>query len=193
MSILTKNTVLVLNRNWQAVNITTPANAFSQMATDVATALDIQGQESMVPTRWSDWISLPIREEDQSVGTPQGRVRVPTVIVCARFSKVPLKRPKFCARAIWARDGGRCQYTGQELKPDEGNIDHIIPRSRGGATSWDNCVLASKVVNTKKANRTPQEAGLKLLNEPQTPKTLPVTLLLENVHGITDWEPFLVN
>lgn len=193
MSILTKNTVLVLNRNWQAINITTPANAFSQMATDTATALNIEGQDVMVPTKWSDWIQLPVREDDEAVGTPQGRIRIPTVVVCARFAKVPMKRPKFCARAIWARDGGRCQYTGAELAPHEGNIDHVIPRSRGGATSWENCVLASKVVNTKKADRTPHEAGLKLLTVPQTPKTLPVTLMLENTHGIPDWDPFLVN
>jgi 5-methylcytosine-specific restriction endonuclease McrA len=102
-----------------------------------------------------------------------------------------MKRPKFNARNLWERDGGRCQYTGRRLRPGEGNIDHIVPRSRGGATSWENCVLASREVNSRKANRTPEEAGLKLLGSPRAPREMPVTRLLRNVHGIPEWEPFL--
>lgn len=190
-SVLHKNIVLVLNRNWQAINVQTPAEAFCQMATGVVTALDIQGHDWMVPTRWEDWRKLPVRERDFSIGTTHGRLRVPTVIVLARFSRVPLKRPKFNARNLWERDGGRCQYTGRELRPGEGNIDHVVPRSRGGRTSWENCVLAAREVNTRKANRTPEEAGLQLLRAPSRPRDVPATALLKNVHGIEDWEPFL--
>lgn len=193
MSVLNKNIVLVLNRNWQAINITTPANAFCQMATDVATGLDISGEDSMEPKCWDDWIQLPVRETDESIGTAHGSIRVPTVVVCANFAQVPLKRPKFSSRAIWTRDRGMCQYTGEELKPHEGNIDHVIPRSRGGGTNWENCVLASKRVNTRKGNKTPEEAGLKLQRPPKAPRQVPVTALLKNIHGIPDWEPFLVN
>jgi 5-methylcytosine-specific restriction endonuclease McrA len=191
MSILNQNIVLVLNRNWQAINIKTPADIFCQMATDVATALDIKGSDWMVPTKWEDWMKLPIREGDLSIGTAHGPIRVPTVVVLARFSRVPMKRPKFNARNLWARDGGRCQYTGRELRPGEGNIDHVIPRSRGGKTSWENCVLSAREVNNRKANRTPEEAGLVLKKLPSAPPELPVTMLLKNVHEIPDWEPFL--
>lgn len=190
-SVLDKHVVLVLNRNWQAINVRTPADAFCQMATDVVTALDIREDESMIPTRWEDWRKLPVRENDFSVGTAHGQIRVPTVVVLSRFSKVPMKRPKFNARNLWERDGGRCQYTGRPLRPGEGNIDHIVPRSRGGETTWENCVLAAREVNSRKANRTPEEAGLTLQRRPETPRELPVTLLLRNVHGIADWEPFL--
>jgi len=189
--ILNKNTVLVLNRNWQAINITTPAMAFCQMSTDVATGMDICGMEHMVPTRWSDWLELDVREDDCSIGTSSGRIRVPTVVVLARFNKVPMKRPKFSLRNLWERDGGRCQYTGKPLAPGEGNIDHVLPRSRGGATSWENCVVADRKVNTRKADKTPKEAGLRLLNQPRTPREVPVTLMLKNQHGISDWDPFL--
>lgn len=189
--ILHKKIVLVLNRNWQAINISSPAMVFCQMANDVATGLDIQGQDHMVPTRWKDWLALPIRDEDQAIGTSGGQIRVPTVVVLAKFDKVPMKRPKFSARALWERDGGRCQYTGRELAPDEGNIDHIVPRSRGGETSWKNCVIADKKVNSRKADKTPREAGLKLMTQPKPPPRLPVTLLLKNRDDIADWEPFL--
>src|SRR6187399_1398388 len=98
--ILNKSIVLVLNRNWQAINVRTPAEAFCQMATDVATALDIEG-DSMIPVKWSDWLTLPIREQDHSVATPRGPVRAPTVIVLANYNKVPKRRPKFSARSLW--------------------------------------------------------------------------------------------
>ena len=192
MSCLHKNIVLVLNRNWQAINTTTPAMAFAQMATDVATALAIHGRDSMSPTPWSEWQNLPVREGDESIGTVKGSIRVPTVIVLANFNRVPLKRPKFSARAIRQRDGGRCQYTGRHLAPDEGNIDHVLPRSRGGNTTWENCVLAARDVNSRKADRTPKEAGLRLLVPPRPPREMPMTALLRNVHDIADWDPFLV-
>jgi len=188
--ILNKATVLVLNRNWQAINVRTPAEAFCQMMTDVATGLDIDA-ESMTPVKWKDWLALPIRERDHAVMTPRGRIRVPTVIVLARFNKVPRRRPNLSARGIWTRDGGVCQYTGRRLAPGEGNIDHVVPRSRGGATSWENCVLAHRAVNSRKADRLPQEAGLRLLRPPVAPKDLPATLLIKNPHEIADWRHFL--
>ncbi len=189
---LRQNTVLVLNRNWQAINIRTPADAFCQMATDVATALDIQGDDWMVPTKWEDWQKLPVRENDNFVNTARGRIRIPTVIVLANFARVPLSRPRFSRSNLWRRDGGRCQYTGRDLSPGEGNIDHVLPRSRGGQTNWENCVLAAKDINARKANRTPEEAGLKLKRKPVEPRHVPVTMLLKNTHDIPDWEPFLL-
>ena len=117
---------------------------------------------------------------------------VVSVIVVANFARVPKRRPKFNSRTIYERDGGRCQYTGRDLAPGEGNIDHVMPRSRGGATDWENCVIAATEVNSRKANRTPEEAGLKLRREPQAPREVPVTALLKNIHGISDWEPFLM-
>jgi 5-methylcytosine-specific restriction endonuclease McrA len=190
--ILHKTTVLVLNRNWQAIHVKTPAEAFCMMATGAATGLDVQGDDHIMPVRWDDWLKLPIREEDNAVNTPRGAVRVPTVIVAANYAKVPICRPRFGARGIWERDGGVCQYTGRKLAPHEGNIDHIIPRSRGGASSWDNCVLTHREVNEKKADRLPHEAGLRLLRKPSVPRALPATALIRNHHGIRDWQRFLV-
>jgi 5-methylcytosine-specific restriction endonuclease McrA len=126
-----------------------------------------------------------------AVQTARGPVRVPTVIVAANYAKVPVRRPRLGARGIWERDGGVCQYTGRRLAPHEGNIDHIVPRSRGGATSWENCVLSHRDVNSKKGARLPQEAGLRLLRKPQPPKVLPATAFIRNPHGIRDWQKFL--
>jgi len=188
--LLDKPTVLVLNRNWQAINVRTPADAFCQMAANTATGLDIDGG-SMIPKRWGDWLDLDVRDQDDAVHTIRGPIRIPTVVVLARYDKVPKRRPKLSAKSIWHRDGGRCQYTGRPLKPGEGSIDHVIPRSRGGQTTWENCVLASRDVNQKKGSRLPKEAGLDLLKPPKAPPTMPSTLLIRNVYEIEDWNLFL--
>ncbi|HEY1801913.1 MAG TPA: HNH endonuclease [Terriglobales bacterium] len=194
--ILNKKIVLVLNRNWQAINIRTPQEAFCQMATNVATALDIQlGEdfraEALRPVQWDEWITLPVRDSDNLVRTTRGAIRVPTVIVAVNFARVPKKRPKLCARAIRERDGNRCQYTGRVLRADEGSLDHVIPRSRGGADTWENLVWSDKDVNQRKADRLPHEAGLQLLAVPRAPRELPVTAHLRNAHGVAEWKLFL--
>jgi len=190
--VLHKRTVLVLNKNWQAIDATTPAMAFCQMATDVATALDVHGLDAMVPTRWDQWLALPVRESDDMVMTVRGPVRAPTVLVSANYAKVPMKRPKFSLRSIRIRDKNRCQYTGFTLAVDEGNIDHVLPKSRGGKTVWTNCVLACREINSRKGDKTPEEAGLTLLRQPLTPKAVPATLMLQNSYSVPEWEPFLV-
>jgi len=190
-NILNKTIVLVLNRNWQAINIRTPADVFCQMATNGATALDIEGESHIRPVHWDEWITLLVREGDHAVRTARGAIRVPTVIVAVNFAKVPKKRPKLSAKNIRERDGNRCQYTGRLLHPDEGSLDHVVPRSRGGRDTWENLVWSAKDVNQRKADRLRHEAGLKLLSVPRAPKELPATHYLRNSHGVAEWELFL--
>lgn len=189
--ILNKSIVLVLNRNWQAINVRTPAEAFCQLATNTATALDIQGEDQIRPVTWAEWITLPVRDNDESVATVRGAIRVPTVIVAVNYARVPRKRPKLCARTIRERDGNRCQYTGKLLRPEEGNLDHVVPRSRGGADTWENLVWSSKAVNSQKGDRLPHEVGLKLLSTPRAPRDQPVSALIRNTHEVAEWRLFL--
>jgi len=210
MNILTKATVLVLNRNWQAINVRTPQEAFCMMATNVATGLEIEGEDSadsqdpslctphsalrtrnIRPVTWEEWIKLPIRDQDEAVHTVRGQIRVPTVIVAVNYAKVPKKRPKLCAKSIRERDRNRCQYTGRVLRPDEGSLDHVVPRSRGGKDAWENLVWSAKEVNQRKADRLPREAGLKLLSVPRAPRELPVSALIRNLAELEDWKLFL--
>ena len=191
MNILNKTIVLVLNRNWQAINVRTPQEAFCMMATNVATALEIEGEESIRPVSWDEWITLPVRPHDNAVQTVRGQIRVPTVIVAVNFARVPKKRPKLSAKTIRERDGNRCQYTGKLLRPDEGSMDHVIPRARGGKDTWENLVWACKGVNSRKADRLPHEAGLRLLKAPRAPKELPASATIRNAHGVVDWKLFV--
>ena len=116
-SILQQNVVLVLNKAWQAINIRTPEEVFPQLATSVATALDIDGANKIRPVTWEEWITLPVREQDRAVRTIHGGVHIPTVIVLANYAKVPKKRPKLCAKSIRERDGNRCRVHWKGAQP----------------------------------------------------------------------------
>lgn len=188
---LHERTVLVLNRHWMAVDAITPAEAFSHLSAGTARALEIRGGESIRPLGWEAWRGLPAAPGVRAIGTPRGPVRVPAVVLLNRFDNVPLHTPRFGLKGLWQRDGGRCQYTGRLLAPGEGDIDHIVPRSRGGPTTWENCVLADRRVNRRKGAKTPDEAGLRLLSRPVSPRPMPAIALLKNTHGIPEWDLFL--
>lgn len=187
---LDKPSVLVLNKSWQAINITSPANAISMMFDDCATGLNIIGEDNMVPLKWCEWIKLEASELD-GVKTVRGIIKIPKVIILSKYNNVPKKRPRFTAKNIWERDGGICQYTGRKLTPNDGNIDHVIPKSRGGKTNWSNCVLSHKDINSYKADKTPSEAGLTLLRSPKEPSALPSSYYIRNKHNVSEWKPFL--
>jgi len=112
----------------------------------------------------------------------------PSVIRLARYIKVPFKKIELSRRNILKRDGYRCQYCG--TKSHELTIDHVIPKSRGGSDSWDNLVSACKECNNKKADRTPEEAGINLIKKPRRPHHI---LFITQYMGKVDenWKPFL--
>ena len=188
---LRRETVLVLNRAWQAIHVKSPAEALAMMFSDTATGLDIQGSDNMIPYKWDKWINLPYDENASYIKTVRGDIKIPKIIILSEFDKVPQKKPKFSSKAIWRRDNGICQYSGQKLTPNEGNIDHVIPKSRGGKTNWTNCVLVHKEINARKADKMPHEVGLKLIREPRIPRSMPTTFYIKNKHKIQEWEPFL--
>ena len=156
--------VLVLNRQWQAINVITVQAALSMMAADAATGMNFE-EGNFVPVRWTDWLALDIGDGDDCIGTPSRKVRVPRVIIAVKFNKVPLKRPRLTMRHLRERDGGRCAYTERLLKPEECSMEHVVPRSKGGITEWKNVVL----VNNLRGNRSLKEAGLTLKIQPTMP------------------------
>jgi 5-methylcytosine-specific restriction endonuclease McrA len=117
-------------------------------------------------------------------------VRVPTVILAASFAGMPVWSPSVSRRAIYERDGGVCQYTGRKVGYREGNLDHVLPRSRGGADSFENLVWSDRQVNARKADRLPGEAGLRLVREPRAPRSMPFAQRI-SVEVHRDWRWFL--
>lgn len=159
MSVLNRS-VLVLNRSWLPINSVPVHTAISQLAAGAVVALDIQGENQLIPTKWEDWIKLAPLNDDEVIHTSHAKVRMPTVIICCEFNKPVKKKGKFTLANVARRDGRRCQYTGRELTRDRWSLDHVVPLSRGGSNTPDNVVLCDKDVNNFKGARTPQEAGL---------------------------------
>ena len=182
-------TVLVLNRHWIPVSAISPADALCHMVAGSADALCIS-HGSVEPLGWESWRALEA-DGAGSIGTKDGPVRLPTVIVLRKFHGLPMCRPSFGFRALWARDGGRCQYSGRKLAVHEADIDHVLPRSRGGGDEWENCVISDRNINRRKADRTPAEAGLSLIRIPARPRPVPVSHTIENTYDIQDWKQFL--
>lgn len=133
-----------------------------------------------------------VSEYDRMVRSPNFEMRLPSVISLRDY--VPTaRRPAFTRFNVFLRDRFACQYCNRPFPTQELTFDHVIPRSRGGDNSWENCVLSCINVNRKKAARTPEEAGLKLLTAPRPPTAVPSTLRISNVQNIPEWQHFLVS
>jgi 5-methylcytosine-specific restriction endonuclease McrA len=201
--------VLRLNKSWLpigecSVKQSLVAMAGGDPATPPALGLQIEydlddsgnpildKMSAAIPLKWDEWIKLDYCPWRASIKTAHLRIRVPTVIIAQNFNKMPNKKFKPTSKAIWERDGGHCQYTNRPLSKQEANIDHIIPKSRGGSSSWTNLVLTSKEINGMKDNRTPDEAGLKLIRTPTEPAPIPMSLLIRKAKHC-DWRWFLTN
>ena len=183
--------VLVLNRSWQPINVMTVQKALVMMSTDVATAMDFSDEGYFVPVRWKDWLELPVRDQDDGITTPSRVVRVPRVIIAIQFNKVPVKRPRLSLKHLRERDNHRCAYTQRVLKPDECCTEHVVPRSKGGATEWKNVVLADKRINNMRGNRSLEEAGLTLKIRPHVPTAKPFHETVRSNPKFAEWEFFV--
>ena len=133
---------------------------------------------------WEDWVDFAEPRAgnlDNVVHTAHRIIRVPTVIYCSKFVKMPMKTLRPTKKAIRERDGNRCAYTNVPLTNKTASIDHILPRSKGGKDTWGNLVACHKEVNTKKGNKLNDEAGLKLLVRPYEPKPLPLCEFIKEI------------
>lgn len=188
-SILEKPICLSLNRNWVALGFLTPKQALVAMCggvyggTPPALALDLAvneagGLEYATPVDWNTWLRLPVRDGDLSLSTARGAIRCPLVVIRPGFAKQPLKTPRLSRNAILERDGFTCAYSGKRLPKEKLNIDHVIPRSRGGNDCWSNLVACDVEINFRKGNKLNPEAGLVLGKNPVEPKPVPVAVHL---------------
>ena len=202
MNILNKVLTLSLNSAWQPIGHKTVQDAMGDLFSDNYLALNVDYDKysdgswnfnsiiNMLPLEWNDWVNLEIRDFDFYVRTAKLKIRVPTILICKKYDKIPKTRMKLTKANIRKRDGGVCQYTGKKINANQGNIDHVIPVSRGGANTWNNLVYCNKEINTKKGNKLPEEAGLNLIKQPEEPGTsIPLTNLTKANHQ--DWKLFI--
>lgn len=186
--------VLVLNRLWQAVNVIGAKRAFALLARGHAHVVHHHDEDFRVFSML-DWIDFsknnPPLVEVETVRTPSKTIRLPRVILLSFFDKLPCKELKLTRNNVFERDKNQCQYCSKNFPREELNLDHVIPRHHGGKTTWENIVCSCIKCNTRKANRLPHEASMRLIRKPGKPKWRPViSLVLGNQHREM-WKDFL--
>lgn len=178
-----KSKVLKLNSYYFPVDTCDFREAIKNIFSNAAYPLDIQYEQGekgetlesfewFEPIKtWADWAKLPVRLFDECINTTKGKVRLPSVVVCADYSRVKWNKVLFPTKHnIWERDNWTCQYTGRKLTRDEISVDHIIPKSKGGQDTWFNLVACCKEINRKKADKMPEDFHLHLKRQPFIPK-----------------------
>jgi 5-methylcytosine-specific restriction endonuclease McrA len=177
---------LVLNRNWQPVNVATVARALVLLWNESARVIDPANYQVYT---WADWASLRPEEGEAFIHAVRTRLRVPEVIVLAQYNRHPQGAVSFSRNNIFKRDHWTCQYCGKQPGGEELTIDHVLPRSQGGVSSWENCVLACIDCNKGKADRTPHQASMKLRRAPVRPAWKP--LYARSNFRMESWSKFI--
>lgn len=160
---------LVLNKSWAAISTTSVRNALGLVYRDVARAVCT---ETFTPHDFESWAELSRARDGNGefVHTVSLRIRVPEVVVLRQYAGFPRRTVAFSRRNLYRRDGFTCQYCGAQPGTELLSIDHVTPRSRGGRSTWENCVLSCLDCNKRKANRTLDEAGLRPARKPFRPR-----------------------
>lgn len=159
MSSVLKNPVLVLNKSWLPHDSTIVAKSLAVVWSERGLYLD---PVSYTPHDVNSWMKLPVGEGEEFIQTTCRRIKAPEIMLLAEYSQVPKREVVFCRRNLWRRDKRRCQYCGMEPEPDEITIDHIVPKSKGGESEFENCVLCCMKCNLKKGNRSLERTGMRL-------------------------------
>jgi 5-methylcytosine-specific restriction endonuclease McrA len=180
---------LVLNRSWTPISTTSVRRAIVLV---VRGAAGVVHPDTYAVQTWSDWVAEQLPEGHPAM-VLQGfgfSVRVPEVIALRHYDGYPARGVAFTRRNVYRRDAYTCQYCGDRPGVDELTIDHVIPRSRGGATTWENCVTACRRCNAKKADSLAHELAL-ALEHPPAPPRWPGGLDPASVRARPSWHRFL--
>jgi len=133
-----------------------------------------------------------IEEYDEEVHSVHIVFKMPAVVRLLSAFKRHKKPTKFSRINIYGRDKYRCQYCGERVSLSNGTYDHVTPRSQGGTTVWSNIVTCCEPCNSRKANRTPEQAGMRLRNKPIQPKAVPIQMFtIRSTEAPDAWREYL--
>ena len=194
MEVALAEPVLVLNRLWQAVNVIAAKRAFSLLASGHARVVYEENEDFRI-FDMMDWVDFSQYNQPVSnmeiVQTVRYSIRVPKIILLSIFDKVPKKELKLTRKNVFERDKYECQYCGKRLLSEELNLDHVIPRHYGGKTTWENIVCSCVKCNSRKANRLPHEASMRLTRKPSKPQWRPVINIAARGRKHDEWKHFI--
>ncbi len=180
--------VLVLNRSYFPVHVTDVRRAFCLLCRGVAKVVD----EQYRTFDFEDWTALSVAvRAEEGIGTVAKIIRAPKVILLVTYDRLPKREVRFSRMNVMIRDNFACQYCGKHFKKSEMNLDHVVPRSQGGKTAWENVVSSCHPCNHKKGGRSPKQAGIHLIRLPFRPKNFPFSQLMSRSNIHEAWKPYL--
>jgi len=177
---------LVLNRHWQPIHVTTVVRALVQLWNEAARVVE---PDEYRLYSWPEWARLPPAPGEPFIRTARTRLRVPEVVCLTHYDRLPATAVTFSRRNVARRDHQTCQYCGLQPGWEQITVDHVVPRSQGGVSSWTNCVAACVACNARKADRTPEQAGMHLRHRPSRPEWKP--LYAARSTPVASWARFL--
>ncbi len=179
--------VLVLNRFFVPVSVTSLKRAFILLYGGAAKAVN----EQYETFDFDSWRDIRSTADSDCVKTVTSVIRAPRVIILVRYDGYHRKQPKFNRINIFRRDADTCQYCSKTFAKSDLTLDHVIPRSKGGKSAWDNIVCCCVACNRKKGGKTPEQANMKLLAKPAKPAPSIFSNLYFKTVKYEEWEPFL--
>jgi 5-methylcytosine-specific restriction endonuclease McrA len=188
--------VLVLNKLYLPIHIVPARRAFAMLFREVAEVVWVDGNRFETHD-FESWCELSaLREQfpandDEYVQTVNLEIRVPKIVRLLLYDRLPQRAVKFNRRNLYARDENRCQYCGRRFPTSELTLDHVVPRSRGGLSTWANLVCCCVACNARKGGRVPGEAGLKLIRRPFKPRRSPIIRLTIRNEKYRSWRHFV--
>jgi 5-methylcytosine-specific restriction endonuclease McrA len=181
------SSVLVLNRSFYPVHVTTVRRAFCLLYNGIAKVVDAQYNLF----DFKSWTEISLSLSDEVIGTVDRLIKVPRVIIILTFDKFPKRGVRFNRYNIFTRDRDTCQYCGEHFPRGELSLDHVVPISRGGRTTWSNVICSCVECNKRKGGRLPKEAGMKLRKKPVKPAWNPEFSVSFRYTVYREWIPFL--
>jgi len=190
------SSVLVLNRHYAAVRVVSARRAFCLLLKEIAEIVSVEDEQFLTYDfeSWRELSQLEARYERDShewVKCVRFELAVPRIIRLLFYDRLPRTNVKLTRRNIYARDSNRCQYCGKKFPTSELSLDHVVPRSRGGVTSWTNIVCCCVKCNVRKGGRTPKQAHMKLIRRPVKPRRSPMIALRLGHEKYASWKQFL--
>ena len=181
---------LVLNRHWVAIQTTTVKEAIGLVAKGAARIIEPESFVAHDLETWNDVSRAKARFGGDVIRSARLELAPPEVILLTEYEGMGERAVVFSRRNLFKRDRFTCQYCGAQPGPEELTIDHVVPRSRGGVSSWENCVLACVACNARKADRSPAQAGLALRGTPRKPSWRSQARIEPRIRR-EGWEQFL--
>lgn len=192
MQVVLNKQVLVLNRLWQAVHICSARRAFVLLYQGYAQVVSTDPEDIYATYDFASWQDVSERKPEAEMAcTITRKLRIPRVIVLSHYDRLPKKEIRFTRHNIFERDKNTCQYCYIRFDRKDLNIDHVIPRDKGGKTTWENVVCSCIPCNSRKGNKLPREAGMQLLKTPEKPKWRPFIHFTFGVEADASWQHFL--